>query len=77
MYAIQAYESIRNNQHDVEKIAKNLNIDEGKIRAIKGFSLLVTFYFAYRLNRDEDIIVNLKDRVEQLENLYTEKKIEE
>ena len=41
------------------------------------FSLLVTFYFAYRLNRDEDIIVNLKDRVEQLENLYTEKKIEE
>ena len=37
MYAIQAYESIRNNQHDVEKIAKNLNIDEGMIRAIKGY----------------------------------------
>ena len=37
MYAIQAYESIRNNQHDVEKISKNLNIDEGMIRAIKGY----------------------------------------
>ena len=37
MYAIQAYESIRNNQHDVEKIAKNLNMDEGMIKAIKGY----------------------------------------
>ena len=44
---------------------------------ISAFSLLVAFYLAYRLNRDEDIIINLKDRIEQLENLYTEKKIEE
>ena len=44
---------------------------------ISAFSLLVAFYLAYRLNRDEDIILNLKDRIEQLENLYTEKKIEE
>ena len=41
---------------------------------ISAFSLLVAFYLAYRLNRDEDIILNLKDRIEQLENLYTEKK---
>ena len=47
---------------------------EEEIFLIGAFSLLITFYLAYRLNRDEDIIVNLKDRVEQLENLYTEKK---
>ncbi len=44
---------------------------------IGAFSLLVTFYFAYRLNRDEDIIVDLQARVKQLEDLYTEKKVEE
>ena len=42
---------------------------------IGAFSLLVTFYFAYRLNRDEDIILDLKDRIEQLEN--AEKKVEQ
>lgn len=44
---------------------------------VSAFSLLITFYLAYRLNRDEDIIVNLKDRIEQLENLYTDKNVEE
>ena len=44
---------------------------------VSAFSLLIAFYLAYRVNRDEDIIVNLQDRVEQLENLYTEKKVEE
>ena len=44
---------------------------------IGAFSLLVTFYFAYRLNRDEDIIVEQEKRITQLENLYTEKKVEE
>ena len=42
---------------------------------IGAFSLLVTFYFAYRLNRDEDIILDLKDRIEQLEN--AEKNVEQ
>ena len=41
------------------------------------FSLLITFYLAYRLNRDEDIIVEQEKRITQLENLYTEKKVEE
>ena len=44
---------------------------------IGAFSLLVTFYFAYRLNRDEDIIVEQEKRIAQLEKLYTEKKVEE
>jgi len=35
---------------------------------ISGFSLLAVFYFAYRLNRDEGIIVTLQERVTELEN---------
>ena len=35
---------------------------------IGAFSLLVTFYLAYRLNRDEGIIVTLQGRVAELEN---------
>ena len=34
---------------------------------ITGFAILIMFYFAYRLNRDEDIIVELKQRIERLE----------
>ena len=34
---------------------------------ITGFCMLIIFYFAYRLNRDEDIIVDLKKRIERLE----------
>ena len=34
---------------------------------ITGFAILIMFYFAYRLNRDEDIIVDLKKRIERLE----------
>ena len=34
---------------------------------ITGFLVLIIFYFAYRLNRDEGIIVDLKDRLEVLE----------
>ena len=35
---------------------------------ISGFSLLAVFYLAYRLNRDEGIIVTLRERVAELEN---------
>lgn len=35
---------------------------------ISGFSLLAVFYLAYRLNRDEGIIVTLRERVAGLEN---------
>ena len=35
---------------------------------ISGFSLLAVFYLAYRLNRDEGIIVTLQERVTELEN---------
>ena len=34
---------------------------------ITGFLVLIIFYFAYRLNRDEGIIVDLKNRLEVLE----------
>ena len=34
---------------------------------ITGFLALIIFYFAYRLNRDEVIIVDLKNRLEFLE----------
>lgn len=34
---------------------------------IAGFLIFVMFYFAYRLNRDEGIIVDLKNRLEVLE----------
>jgi len=34
---------------------------------IAGFLIFVMFYFAYRLNRDERIIVDLKNRLEVLE----------
>ena len=33
-----------------------------------GFLVLVNFYLAYRLNRDEGIIVMLQDRVAELES---------
>ena len=36
---------------------------------ITGFLVLIIFYFAYRLNRDEGIIVTLQERVAELENL--------
>ena len=35
---------------------------------ITGFLILVMFYMAYRLNRDEGIIVMLQERVTELEN---------
>ena len=35
---------------------------------ITGFLVLIIFYFAYRLNRDEGIIVTLQERVAELEN---------
>lgn len=35
---------------------------------ITGFLILVMFYIAYRLNRDEGIIVMLQERVAELEN---------
>lgn len=35
---------------------------------ITGFLVLIIFYFAYRLNRDEGIIVMLQERVTELEN---------
>ena len=35
---------------------------------ITGFLVLIIFYFAYRLNRDEGIIVTLQERVSGLEN---------
>ena len=47
MYAIQAYETIRNNKYDVEKIAKNLNMNANKIAAIKN-------YLFYEKYVDED-----------------------
>ncbi len=34
---------------------------------IAGFLIFVVFYFAYRLNRDEGIIVDVKNRLEVLE----------
>ena len=36
---------------------------------ITGFLILVVLYMAYRLNRDEGIIVMLQERVAELENL--------
>ena len=39
---------------------------------ITGFCVLIIFYFAYRLNRDEDIIVDLKKRIERLEGANNE-----
>jgi len=36
---------------------------------ITGFLILVMFYMAYRLNRDEGIIVMLQERVNGLEDL--------
>ena len=35
---------------------------------ITGFLILVVLYMAYRLNRDEEIIVILQARVAELEN---------
>ena len=35
---------------------------------ITGFFILLVFYLAYRLNRDEGIIVMLQERVAELEN---------
>ena len=35
---------------------------------ITGFLILVMFYIAYRLNRDEGIIVMLQERINELEN---------
>ena len=34
---------------------------------ITGFLILIIFYLAYRLNRDEEIIVMLQERVTELE----------
>ena len=34
---------------------------------ITGFLILIIFYLAYRLNRDEEIIVMLQERVAELE----------
>ena len=34
---------------------------------ITGFLILIIFYLAYRLNRDEEIIVVLQERVAELE----------
>ena len=34
---------------------------------ITGFLILIIFYMAYRLNRDEEIIVMLQERVAELE----------
>ena len=34
---------------------------------ITGFLILIIFYMAYRLNRDEGIIVMLQERVAELE----------
>ena len=39
-----------------------------EILLITGFLILVMFYIAYRLNRDEGIIVILQERVAELEN---------
>ena len=39
-----------------------------EILLITGFLILVMFYIAYRLNRDEGIIVMLQERVTELEN---------
>lgn len=40
-----------------------------EILLITGFLILVMFYIAYRLNRDEGIIVMLQERVAELEDL--------
>ena len=37
LYAIKKYESIRNDSHDIEKIAKNLSMDINRIRLIKNY----------------------------------------
>ncbi len=34
---------------------------------ITGFLILIIFYMSYRLNRDEEIIVMLQERVAELE----------
>ena len=39
---------------------------------ITGFLVLIIFYLAYRLNRDEGIIVTLEERITELENLVKE-----
>jgi len=39
---------------------------------ITGFFILVTFYLAYRLNRDEGIIVILQERITNLEEIQRE-----
>lgn len=39
---------------------------------ITGFLILIIFYMAYRLNRDEGIIVTLEERITELENLVKE-----
>ena len=48
---------------------------------ITGFLVLIIFYFAYRLNRDEGIIVTLQERVSGLEiflqSLQSNEKISE
>ena len=38
-----------------------------EIFLITGFLILIIFYMAYRLNRDEEIIVMLQERVTELE----------
>lgn len=35
---------------------------------ITGFFILLVFYLAYRLNRDEDLIIILQEKVAGLEN---------
>ena len=42
---------------------------------IAAFCVLIMFYFAYRLNRDEDIIMELKERIAKLEGADNETKI--
>ena len=34
---------------------------------ITGFFVLIVFYLAYRLNRDEDLIILLEKRIAELE----------
>lgn len=36
---------------------------------IAGFLILVNFYLAYRLNRDEGIIVMLQERISEIEGV--------
>ena len=42
---------------------------------ITAFCVLVMFYFAYRLNRDEDIILERKERIAKLEGAENETKM--